>query len=62
MEVTLQITDFSGKIVMVKELTSIAGEQLETVNTADLSAGFYFANIITPKGMQTQKFVVVHNP
>ncbi len=61
-EVTLQITDFSGKVVMVKELTSILGEQLETVNTAELSAGFYFANIITPKGIQTQKFVVVHNP
>ncbi len=61
-EVMLQITDFSGKVVLVKELTSIAGEQIETVNTADLSAGFYFANIITPKGMQTQKFVVVHNP
>ena len=61
-EVTLQITDFSGKVVMVRELMSIAGEQLQTVNTANLSSGFYFANIITPKGMETQKFVVVHNP
>jgi len=60
-EVMLQITDFTGKVVLVRELKSVAGEQLETVNTADLSAGFYFANIVTPKGMQTQKFVVVHN-
>ena len=61
-EATLQITDFSGKVVLIRELKSVAGEQLQTVNTAELSPGFYFANIITSKGMQTQKFVVVHNP
>ncbi len=60
-EVMLQITDFTGKVVLVRELMSVSGEQLETVNTADLAAGFYFANIVTPKGMQTQKFAVVHN-
>lgn len=60
--VALQITDFTGKQVMLQEFTSVSGEQLITVNTANLSAGFYFANIITPTGMKTEKFVVVHHP
>ncbi len=56
--VNLSIASVDGRIVKELALNTNAGTQSETINTSDLSSGFYFVRVATPRGIQVQKIVI----
>jgi len=56
-ELTVQIVDISGKIVLSREYDNI-NSMKEAYNISNLSDGIYFMHINSAQGIQTQRFVV----
>ena len=51
---TVKVISLSGQLVYSETVNHIA----TTINTTDMSAGFYFVQVLTNKGLFTQKIVV----
>ncbi len=57
--VSLAITDVEGNIVkQVLHNENLAGAQHVTVNTGNLSAGFYLCRVVTSTGISNYRFVI----
>ena len=57
-DVTLNVTDLSGKVVYTNDLGSVKGAQKVTLNTEVLNNGIYFVNVNMNGSVSTKKLVV----
>lgn len=54
----LSIVSLDGRTVRQMDIATNGGMQNETINVSDLSSGFYFVRITTPRGINVQKVVI----
>jgi hypothetical protein len=59
-EVSIQISDMSGKIILTNNFGLMSGTNTLQVNTAILQAGIYIATIYAGDQMKTEKIQVIH--
>jgi hypothetical protein len=57
-DVTINVTDLSGKVVYTNALGTVNGAQSVTVNTDALTSGVYMVNVTVDGTVSTQKLVV----
>jgi PKD repeat protein len=59
MNLTIQLTDISGKVISATNNTFAAGENLFTIDSNNLSTGLYFVTIHSNEGTKTLKLSVL---
>jgi hypothetical protein len=59
-DVTVTVTDMTGKPVYTRTLTQLTGEQGLSIATNSLANGLYQVNLVTNEGMRSQKIAIVH--
>ncbi|MFT3682678.1 MAG: T9SS type A sorting domain-containing protein [Ferruginibacter sp.] len=57
-KVSVQLVDVYGKIVLQKNFIAVNGRIRQNILTANLSAGIYFLQFNTTKGINTQKIII----
>ena len=58
-EVTIQITDLSGKLIKVIPLRKLnSGKHLVALDTGELSEGYYFYKMVTPDFTDTKQMLI----
>jgi hypothetical protein len=57
-DVTVQVTDMAGKVVLSNSLGFVSGSQQVEFNTSNLQAGAYLINVISNDSISTKKLII----
>ena len=57
-KVSLELVDVFGKLIVSKDLGLIQGESKQLLNLNGITKGTYFLNIVSDKGIETEKIVI----
>ncbi len=58
-EMTIMVTDITGKVMETRSMTVAEGTQQEALNASSFGSGFYFVHLISGNTKVSKKFVVV---